>query len=265
MLSQEEIHKIAAVESEHWWYRGMREMFFALLAPYLGGSAQQDSPSGGLQQLRILDIGCGTGGNLIELSTLGEARGIDADPLCVEYCRHKGLDVRLGTMERLEERPGSFDLVTTFDVICQADRTHAEHIFRGIADALAPGGLLALRESAMPIAAGAHDRAVGIRHRFTRADLGSLLTRVGLEPLRLTYVNSLLFAPIVLQRRIGNMIDPTFTESDVKPAPAPLNSALLEVLRLEKHLLRLTDLPFGVSVFAIARKKTSQEGATRAS
>jgi hypothetical protein len=112
-----------------------------------------------------------------------------------------------------------------------------------------------LREPAMAMASGAHDRAVGIRHRFTTRELQGILGSAGMEPLRITYVNSLLFGPIVLRRRVGEVLNPTAVESDVKPVPAPLNAALLGVLRLESQLLRVMDLPFGVSVFAVARKK----------
>jgi hypothetical protein len=41
----------------------------------------------------------------------------------------------------------------------------------------------------------------------------------------------------------------------VQPAPGPLNAALLGVLRLEKRILQTADLPFGVSLFAVARKR----------
>jgi SAM-dependent methyltransferase len=256
VLTQDEIHKIAAVESGHWWYRGMRELFFAHLAPYLT-ALRRRTTNGSARALKILDVGCGTGGNLIELATLGDAHGIDADPLCVEYCLRRGLDVRLGTMERIEEAAGSLDLVTTVDVVCQAEGTQTEQIFRGIARVLAPGGLFALREPAMPVAAGAHDRAVGIRHRFTTREIRDMLAATGFEPLRVTYINSLLFGPIVLQRRIGRLLAPAAVESDVKPASAPVNAVLLGMLRLEAQLLRAIDMPFGVTVFAVARKKNN--------
>jgi hypothetical protein len=73
-------------------------------------------------------------------------------------------------------------------------------------------------------------------------------------PLRVTHLNTLLCPPIVLARRLGAILRPERVESDVQPAPAALNAALLAVLRVEKQLLRAIDLPFGVSVFAVARK-----------
>ena len=81
-MTADEIHNIAACETSHWWYLGMRENCLVLLRPYIVGRGP----------LRILDIGCGTGGNLTALTEYGQARGIDPDPLCVDYGRRKGLD-----------------------------------------------------------------------------------------------------------------------------------------------------------------------------
>ena len=251
-MTEDEIHKIAAVESSHWWYVGTREICFSLLAPCIAGRGP----------LRILDIGCGTGGNLVELGAFGEARGIDVNPLCVDYCTRRGLHVSLGSMQQLHAAAASLDLVTLFDVLTQAERAEAPGTLVRIAEALAPGGLLAFREPAMPVAGGAHDRAVNVHHRFTRPEVAGLLAEAGLTPLRLTYLNTLLFPPIVLMRRVQNALFPSRAESDVEPAGWPLNDALLGVLRLETRLLRATDLPFGVSLFAIAKK--GSDGGQRA-
>jgi SAM-dependent methyltransferase len=244
-VTEDEIHKMAALESSHWFFVGMREITFSLLAPYVDGRTR----------LRILDVGCGTGGNLLELTRFGSARGVDASPVCVRYCHEKGLDVTLGSMSALPAGPESADVLTMFDVLNQADPSDAQAILAGAAAVLAPGGLFVFREPAMPIAAGAHDRATNVRYRLTRAQAESLLKGAGFEPLRLTYVNALLFGPIVLTRRIQELLRPGHAESDVHPAAAPLNALLLSVLRLEKRFLRRVNLPFGVSLFGIARKR----------
>jgi SAM-dependent methyltransferase len=238
---------MAAIESSHWWYVGTREICLSMLAPYLATG----------RRLRILDIGCGTGGNLLALSAYGDARGVDPDSLCVSYCREKGLAVTSGSMSELHAPAGSLDVVTLFDVLTQADRDEAEPTLRRIHDALAKDGILAFREPAMPIARGAHDRAVNVRHRYTAAEIGRMLDRTGFTPLRVTYLNTLLFPPIVVARLLQRRFRPSYVASDVEPAPVLLNAALLALLRIERRLLAHGDLPFGVSVFAIARKRNA--------
>ena len=245
-MTADEIHKIAAIETSHWWYRGTREICMVLLRPHIAGRGP----------LRILDIGCGTGGNLDALAVYGQARGIDPDPLCVDYGRRKGLECGPGAMLDFEAPPASLDLVTLFDVLTQVDRDQFPAVLSRIATALVPGGLLAFREPALPIARGAHDRAVNIHHRFKAHEVGTLLNETGLEPLRVTYMNTLLFPPIVIARRLQDALFPALAASDVRATTALLNALLLGVLRLEKQLLRFTDLPFGVSLFCVARKQS---------
>ena len=246
-MNADEVHKMAAVESSHWWYVGTREICLELLLPHIAGRGP----------LRVLDVGCGTGGNLAELSRLGPARGVDLDPLCVDYTQRRGLDCSLGNMLDFEAPPASLDLITFFDVATHLGRDQFPAILKHIGAALTQDGVLAFREPAMPIARGSHDRAVDVRHRFTAPDVRRCLEEVGFEPLRITYLNTLLFPPIVLLRQLQNALAPTRAVSDVRPTPEPLNALLLGVLRMEKQLLRLTDLPFGVSLFAVARKRAA--------
>jgi SAM-dependent methyltransferase len=242
-LTEDEIHKIAAVEQHQWWYRGTREICFSLLDPFLAN-----------RPLDILDVGCGTGGNLLALASYGRARGIDIDPLCVDYCRRKGLDVFPGTMTDLGQPRASLDLLTMFDVLYHVEPRDTVGVLRGMADAIRPGGLIAFREPAMHIARGWHDRAVNGRQRFDKPGIAASLRTAGFEPLRITYLNTILFPPIVLVRRLQDLRQPDLAKSDVEDTGEPINALLLTVLRAERAMLRVTDLPFGVSLFAVARR-----------
>jgi SAM-dependent methyltransferase len=244
-LSPDEIHKIAAIEQRQWWYRGTREICFSLLEPFIRTN----------RALEILDVGCGTGGNLLELSRYGHARGLDIDPLCVEYCRQKGLDVSIGSMADLHQPPASLDLLTLFDVLYHLEPHETVPVLRGMAAAIRPGGLIAFREPAMPVARGWHDRAVNGRQRFTTDGIRSSLSDAGFEPLRATYLNTILFPPIVLMRRLQDFRQPDLAKSDVEDTPEPINSVLLGILRIERALLATIDLPFGVSLFVVARRR----------
>lgn len=106
----------------------------------------------------ILDVGCGTGINLIEAArVLGPARalaGIDLSPGMVAVARAKAAflgvpaDIRVGDAEALPYPAGSFDLVLCNSVFhWLRDRARAAREFARV---LAPGGQLLLICAAAP-------------------------------------------------------------------------------------------------------------------
>jgi SAM-dependent methyltransferase len=67
---------------------------------------------------RLLDIGCGPGLLLEEAASRGwTPEGIEPSDWGVSEARSRGLDVRAGTIEDAQLRPGSFDAAVAADVI----------------------------------------------------------------------------------------------------------------------------------------------------
>src|SRR5688572_31373282 len=83
------------VEDSHWWFVGRR----AILESFLRGIVEKPGKPAG--ELRILDVGCGTGANLEMLSQFGGAEGVDVSDDALEFCRQKGLSVQKGLAETL--------------------------------------------------------------------------------------------------------------------------------------------------------------------
>ncbi len=88
---------------------------------------------------RLMDVGCGNGGNLEFARQLGwRVQGIETDSQAVAAARAAGLDVLEGTYERLEEFRGAFDCLICHHVI---EHVHAPlGLLRALNDALKPGG-----------------------------------------------------------------------------------------------------------------------------
>jgi SAM-dependent methyltransferase len=94
--------ELNALEATHWWYEGMRRITHCLLNGLLHN--QND--------LLILDAGCGAGGNLTALSSLGTVLGIDYSPLALQYAApdHVGRLAR-ASIDALPFPDSYFDLV----------------------------------------------------------------------------------------------------------------------------------------------------------
>lgn len=234
---------MADLEGVQWWYAGMRRIARALLAPLLPA---------GVPGRRILDAGCGTGWNLQDLSTFGDTYGVDLSPLAVITTRRRGGRVAQGDLLGLPYASSSFDVVTSFDVLYHAWIKDDAQAVRELARVLKPGGLILVKAPALRILWGAHDEAVHSRHRYTRGELERLLAGAGLELIRSTYANSLLF-PVLLSRRF---LDRLLNRhgSDVALLPPPLERLFGGLLTIEAFLVGALDLPIGASVFAVARK-----------
>lgn len=238
-----EYRRMFEAEERQWWYRGQRALAFALLEPALAPAARR----------RLLDAGCGTGYNLRALAGLGRASGVDLSPAALAFCRERRVEALRASVLALPFADGSFDVVTSFDVIYHAwvsdDRAAAAELAR----VLRPGGLLLVRVPALRALWGAHDVEVQSRHRYTRGELVELLSGCGLRVLRATYCNSLLLPLLFARRTLDRLL--AREGSDVGFLPAPLEWAFTRVLRAEAALVRLGfSFPLGASVVALAQR-----------
>jgi SAM-dependent methyltransferase len=242
-----EYRRMFEAEETQWWYAGQRAIADALLVPALADLA------GRARALRILDAGCGTGGNLLHLERLGRTVGIDLAPEALGFCRERGVRAVRSALAALPFPGGSFDLVTSFDVLYHEWVEDDGAAVAEMARVLCPGGILLVRVPALRILWGAHDEEVLSRHRYTRDELCGLLERAGLHTLRSTYCNSILF-PLLFARRILDRLSGR-RGSDVAFLPGPLERAFKRILLAEAALVRRgLRLPVGASVLALSRR-----------
>jgi ubiquinone/menaquinone biosynthesis C-methylase UbiE len=155
---------------------------------------------------------------------------------------------------------GTFDLVTSFDMLqCVPDP--AEPVaFAEIARVLRPGGHAVMTVAALDLLWGNHSVLSHEVRRYSRAELRGKLEGAGLRPVRLTYTNATLFPILAPLRTIERMRGLATSDQDPKAAtesslpPGPVNAALTALLRLEAAAVRVVDMPFGSSLLAIVRK-----------
>ena len=233
--------KLYREEDWHWWFRGRRAVVRALLEQ----AGVPPSP-------RILDAGCGTGRNMVELGEMGATAGVDASAQAVEYCRRRGLEnVRQSSIESLPFEDSSFDLVLMADVL--------EHIsdddgaLRELRRVCSPGGVLLITVPAYRWMWSQHDESHHHKRRYTRGELLERVRSSGWSPEVSTYFNSVLLPPIGLVRLLARRGGPR-KKSDTALTPGPLNGVLEMPMRMEAALIRRgVRLPAGVSIGAVCR------------
>jgi len=230
-------------EDRHWWYRGRRTVLERVIA----GLAL---PAGA----RILDAGCGSGRNMIELARHGSVTGVELSRPSVELARARSSgEVIEGSVLELPFESDSFELVVSLDVI--------EHLeddlgaLRELHRVVAPGGALLVTVPAYPWLWSGHDEINHHFRRYTRRSLQSVAHAAGWEQVRTTYFNSLLL-PVAIVLRLLERLSPRTTESslDLWVPPAPLNWLLERPLALEAAVIgRGGRIPAGLSLLTLFR------------
>lgn len=242
-MNLEEYGRMYALEETQWWYAGMRAITESIVRPHLAAGA------GG----RLLDAGCGTGNNLKHLAAWARPIGVDLSEEALRFCRTRGVTVARGSLLALPFADASFDLVTSFDVIYHRWVTDDHVAVRELVRVLRPGGLLFVRVPALKMLWGAHDEAVHSRHRYTRGELVRLFEDCGLDVVRSTYCNSLLFPVLAARRTLDRLLHRH--GSDVEELPAPAERAFRGLLAFEAWWVRRLSFPVGGSVVALGRKR----------
>jgi SAM-dependent methyltransferase len=207
-----------------------------------------------------VDAGCGTGGLLAALHERGYRNlfGCDVSPTAIAISEQRGLRVQQCDLIRVDRLPfpGCADAIVSNDTLYFFTREEQQRILRMFACHLAPGGLLIMNVPALRSFRGSHDLAVGIRHRFSRAEVRFLLHSAGFAPLSVRFWPFLL-SPLIYLRRLGQRLQlrqgaPTAVRSDIDLPSLAMNGILEKITRLENALLPWK--PFGSSLFAVATK-----------
>jgi SAM-dependent methyltransferase len=235
------------LEDSLWWYVGMRRIVYGMLRRNL---------SNGSGPLRILDAGCGTGGSLALLERFGQVTAFDFELRAAEMfaTRQRGR-VFVASTDAIPFADQSFDLVTSFDVICQLERPGDEVALRELARVMRPGASLVVRVPAFQALYGPHDVTLHTKHRYSSSELAKKVEKAGLRLRESTYANTILFPVALARRLLAKVLRSNAEGSDVRPVAAPINTALTAVLAVEAAVLRRTRrLPFGLSVIVMATK-----------
>lgn len=234
------------LEETHWWFLGRRDIIYKLIKNYHGDTG-------------ILDVGC-SGGVLIGLlkeQGFKRLQGIDIDEKAIDICRQKGItDVHVADAEKTGFRDQQFDIIIASDVL-----EHIRDEYKAISEwyrILKPHGTLLIFVPAFKFLWSKHDEANHHYRRYSKLQLVKTLVENGFKVERSSYWNFSLFFPVSLVRLFQRIFfrDSNRSGDQLYGVTPFINKILEYILRLENKLLSGgRNLPLGISVFAIARKR----------
>jgi len=244
-MNDNEFKLHAELEDTHWWFRVRREIIIDCFLRTLTPDSQK----------RIVEIGCGTGGNLKELSRYYSVMGVDLSPEAVKYAvRRVNAPIELGDFRDVLRYDRQWiDGVLLADVLehVKDDKNFLEDII----SALKPGAIVVITVPAFRFLWSRHDVALGHLRRYRQDDFCLLWEGLPVKKHFCSYFNCLLFPLIAAARLlVQNNASQNLNESNLKPVNRFLNTMLSGVFGMEKHALRWMRLPFGVSLIAVLEK-----------
>jgi SAM-dependent methyltransferase len=233
--------RMRMLQAVHWWFTGRRAVLTRLLASL-------NLPA----EAKILEAGCGPGGNIAMLQAFGEVSVMEPDGPCREDVRSRfGLEAADGRLPSdLPWPPGSFDLVCAFDVIEHVDEDQAA--VTALAARVKSSGFLVLTVPAFGWLWSAHDEAHHHKRRYGRKDITAIAEMAGLKVVKASYFNTFLFPVAVAVRLVSRVLGLSVAE-DALPRPA-VNRLLGRIFAAEAGPVAAGSLPFGLSIVVVGQR-----------
>lgn len=233
------------VEETYWWFRARRSIVLDLLKRYAPDKAD----------LNIVDVGCGCGYTIYEFSKYYKnIIGVEFGKEAVKFCEKRGIEVIQGEFPSgVDLKDESFDVVLILDVL---EHVHDDKGFleKGAA-ILKPGGIIIVTVPAYPFLWTHRDEYHEHVRRYTKKGFRKLFNDLPLKKIAFSYFNFFLFLPITISRLLSKVLGYDKKAPDINVPPKPINSALEKMFSLEKYLLGKINLPWGVSLIAVYRKR----------
>ncbi len=229
-------------EDSHWWFVARRMIIRKILSNYLPVKRER----------RILEVGCGTGGNLEFLSTYGNVYAIEPDDEAIAMAGKRGLcHVVKGSFPDDIPFEGGFDLICMLDVLEHMDDDLGA--LESVGKKLSPGGKVLITVPSCKFLWSEHDVALHHKRRYGKKQLMRLLEISGFRIIYHTYFNTLLFPVVAAVRSLKKNYGKE-CGTDVGMPSKPLNILLTAIFSSERFLMPRISLPFGTSILLLAEK-----------
>lgn len=231
------------VQKKHWWFVTKKEIVLDTIDRHFNKHAD----------VKVLDIGCGSGLMLNALEHVGQTFGMDMSDDAINFSK----EIFSGKVEQgflpdqIPYAENYFDLITALDVIEHVDEDVDS--LKAIRAHLVSDGKAVITVPAYMFLWSKFDEMNEHKRRYTLTELNTKLVQAGFTVEKISYYNTLLFPVVFVVRMLNNLLKRDGS-SDVDMPNAQLNFVLKKIFGIEKYLLRFINLPFGVSILAVVKK-----------
>ena len=251
--SRDSVEALASTENRHFWSQIKHRLVARLMRRYLRNHSFEH-----------LDLGCGSGGMLKHLAAEfsdSTSTGIDGYTESLDHARRNAPDARLLLCDITQIEPtaigSAFDVITCLDVLEHIEEP--EHVLQSVCQKLLrDDGIIIVTVPASNRLWSERDVFLGHYRRYTKQSLGDLMSAGGFEIIHMSYLYSYLWAPVYFSRKVIGKLrgldGQRMEESELKVVPV-VNQMMLTAGLIEIWLSTHWGLPFGTSVYCVARKR----------
>lgn len=247
-MNKNEYEKMATFEKEYWWHRGRLDLLDVLITKYTKG-----------KNLKILEIGCGTGEVTAYLQKYGNVTGLDFSSDAIAFCRRRKLrniykkDIIKTNIKEFIAKHGKFDLVLTLDVMEHIRED--ELVFTKIKELLTPKGIYVATVPAYKFLWSEHDESLHHVRRYHSLEMLEKLKTAGFKIIKKTYFVSTMFPVIAFFRLWNNFFTRhEHPQTSYIQLPNILNDLMYKILKVETKAILTHNLPAGTTIVTVAKR-----------
>ena len=224
--------------SNHWWFQARKKIIEGIIKKKLR------------KNLCILDFGAGSGINVEMLSKFGFVNIYEPHKETKKYLQTKYSNKKkFRVLNKINNM--KFDLIILADVL-EHIRNDKDQIMK-LNKNLNQNGHILITVPAYQFLFSSKDSVLKHFRRYNKQEIKEIFKQF--NTIKLTYFNFFLFPPIALTLIICKIFKVKFIKT-VENSPSYLiNKLLFNIFNIEKKMINIFNLPFGVSILGLFKKK----------